>query len=84
MNISYLQGPGTLNDAAFQVIGDSAPAYAANKILVVAEVGLTGCYNDYLDRDEARAVWKKLIAKGWKRVSRPRRTIDQIRYSIQG
>lgn len=73
----YMQGGGTLNDAVFQVLDNGF-------VHVTAEVGVSGCYDDTLHANKAREVWASLVAKGWKRVAKPRRSVRLISDSING
>ena len=76
MSTNYLQGPGTVQDAIFTQTGPTVD--------VVAEVGLTGCYDMTMSVDQARALWRKLVLEGWRKVDKPRRTRQAISASING
>jgi hypothetical protein len=74
----YLQGPGSLNDAVFELRGNQPMVH------VTAEVGMTGCYDDTLTVAEATVVWRQLVDAGWHRVAQPRRSARQISDAIRG
>lgn len=73
----YLQGPGAWNDATFTKWGNG-------RMQVVAEVGLTGCWDDIVSEEKAREIWVDLRSKGWEQVTNPRRDTRSIQMSIRG
>lgn len=73
----FLQGPGVCADAVFEVDGTA-------HVRVTAETGMTGCYLDRLPVEDARAVYRELVARGWSRVQTPRRSAREIAMSING
>jgi len=70
-NIFYMQGPGARSDAVFLVNSNGT-------VRVVAERGMSACWDDTVAVTIARCMWKILRRDGWVRVTNPRRTLEQI------
>jgi hypothetical protein len=74
--VYYLQGIGERNDAHF-VVGPN------NMVMVVAEVGMTGCYDELMKVEDARKVYDKLKKMGWRKVEKSRRSLDELQSDIK-
>ena len=74
--VYYLQGDGERNDAHFVVSPN-------NTVMVVAEVGMTGCYDELMNVEDARKVYDKLKKMGWRKVEKSRRDFTEIQSDIK-
>lgn len=76
--VYYLQGLGERNDAHFVFNQDNK-----DTVLVVAEVGMGGCYDDVMRIEEARKVYNTLRKLGWRKVDRSRRDLAKLQSDIR-
>jgi calcineurin-like phosphoesterase len=75
-NVYFLQGQGQRSDAVFEVMNN-------DRVYVVAEVGMTGCYDEVMPVEAARKVYKMLRECNWQRVNASRRTAKEIARDIR-
>ena len=74
----YLYRPETRSaDAVFRVLVEGAAFH------VVAEIGMTGCWDKLVDRKEAHELYRQLLDKGWIRAAVSRRTLEEIQRDIR-
>lgn len=73
----FLQGPGRRNDACFEIYP------LANTARVIAERGLSNCWDDLVSIEEARKRYRQLLEEGWAPTTSPRRSPHQLQRDIQ-
>lgn len=77
MTTVYLQSStGSLCVAAFAPAGSSGP------VTVTAILGAVSYIDRVMSREEARAVWADLIARGWQLTATPRHDVVSLRHHI--